>query len=55
LTPFPRADGLRFGKGPLESRAVARADVEDRHFEDHCEISSADAEREHPILSVCPL
>jgi len=42
-----RDDGLRFGKSPLEIRAFARADVEVRHFEDHVDIASADAERAH--------
>jgi hypothetical protein len=49
LTPYPRDNDLRFGQGPLEIRAFARTDVEVRHFEDHCEISSADAERAHPL------
>jgi hypothetical protein len=38
-----RDDSLRFGKGPLEIHAVARVDVEDRHFEDHGDISAGDA------------
>jgi hypothetical protein len=42
-------DGLRFGKSPPEIRAVTRADVEDRHFEDHGDIPSADAECAHPL------
>jgi hypothetical protein len=33
-----RDDGLRFGKGALEIRTFTRADVEDRHFEDHVDI-----------------
>jgi len=45
-----RDDGLRFGKGPFEIRAFARADVEDRHFEDHVSIPSADAACAHPLI-----
>jgi hypothetical protein len=40
-----REDGLRFAKGMLEVRAFARAEVEERYFEDHLGVSFAVAER----------
>jgi hypothetical protein len=49
LARHRRDDGLRFGKGPFEIRAFARADVEDRHFKDHVDIPSADAACPHPL------
>jgi hypothetical protein len=51
-----RDDGLRFGKVAFEIRAFARADVEDRHFEDHFEVPLAEAADDPcPFHSACPL